>query len=188
MLYGGGLWRTWFDRDLTIAGKIIVKVDQKLESRYWHAKRPLLKLPNLAIHLAREETAIQKETEMKPVIAMSVVENLFKGGIESIADDKFKVDEKHFSTLTDLMARDLGIARENIVDFELNICDSQPAQLVGMHDEFVSSPRLDNLGSSLCALEALIKHSKLDVQSNRKHAEVDMIMLFDHEEVGSASA
>lgn len=64
---------------------------------------------------------------MKPVIAMSVVENLFKGGIESIADDKFKVDEKHFATLTDLMARDLGISREHIVDFELNICDSQPA-------------------------------------------------------------
>jgi aspartyl aminopeptidase len=54
-----------------------------------------------------------------------------------------------------------------------------------MFEEFVSSPRLDNLGSSLCALEALIKHSKLDVQTSRQHAEVDMIMLFDHEEIGS---
>ena len=61
---------------------------------------------------------------MKPVLAMSVVENLFKGGIEAIGDDKFRIDEKHFLTLTDLMARDLGVARENIVDFELNICDS----------------------------------------------------------------
>lgn len=57
-----------------------------------------------------------------------------------------------------------------------------------MFEEFVSSPRLDNLGSSLCALEALIKHSKLDVQTSRQHAEVDMIMLFDHEEIGSKSA
>lgn len=57
-----------------------------------------------------------------------------------------------------------------------------------MHEEFVSSPRLDNLGSSFCALEALIKHSKLDVKTVRQHAEVDMILLFDHEEVGSASA
>lgn len=55
---------------------------------------------------------------------MSVVENLFKGGIEAIGDDKFRIDEKHFLTLTDLMARDLGVIRENIVDFELNICDS----------------------------------------------------------------
>lgn len=119
---------------------------------------------------------------------MSVVENLFKGGIESIADDKFRIDEKHFASLTDLMANDLGIKREDIVDFELNLCDSQPAGLVGIHEEFVSSPRLDNLGSSLCALDALIKHSKKDVKTHRQHAEIDMIMLFDHEEVGSGSA
>lgn len=57
MLYGGGLWRTWFDRDLTLAGKVIVKSadSNKLESRYWWAKKPLVKLPNLAIHLCREE-------------------------------------------------------------------------------------------------------------------------------------
>jgi aspartyl aminopeptidase len=112
MLYGGGLWRTWYDRDLTMAGKIIIKVGDKLESRYWHAKRPLVKLPNLAIHLCREETAIAKEVETKPLIAMSVVENLFKGGIEAIADDKFRIDEKHFATLTDMMANDIGVKRE----------------------------------------------------------------------------
>ena len=57
-----------------------------------------------------------------------------------------------------------------------------------MHEEFVSSPRLDNLASSLCALDALIKHSKHDVKKARQHSEIDMIILFDHEEVGSASA
>jgi aspartyl aminopeptidase len=57
-----------------------------------------------------------------------------------------------------------------------------------MHEEFVSSPRLDNLASSLCALDAIIKHSKLDIKAHRHHSEVDMIMLFDHEEVGSQSA
>jgi len=129
MLYGGGLWRTWYDRDLMIAGKVIIKPkdSDKLESRYWASKRPLVKLPNLAIHLSREETAIQKEVEMKPLIAMSVVENLFKGGIEPIADDKFRIDEKHFATLTDLMANDIGVSRDQIVDFELNLCDSHPA-------------------------------------------------------------
>lgn len=57
-----------------------------------------------------------------------------------------------------------------------------------MHEEFVSSPRLDNLASSLCALDAIIKHSKKDVKTARNHSEVDMIILFDHEEVGSQSA
>lgn len=74
--------------------------------------------------MAREEVAIQKESEMKPLIATSVVENLFAGGVEPISDDKFRVGEKHFSTLTDLMAKDLGVLRENIVDFEMNLCDS----------------------------------------------------------------
>jgi aspartyl aminopeptidase len=128
MLYGGGLWRTWFDRDLNIAGKVIIQAENgKLESRLWNAKKPLVKLPNLAIHLAREETSMEKETQLKPVIAMSVVENIFAGGIEKIADDKFKVDEKHFSSLTNLMANDLGVKREQIVDFELNLCDSMPS-------------------------------------------------------------
>lgn len=57
-----------------------------------------------------------------------------------------------------------------------------------MHEEFVSSPRLDNLASSLCALDAIIMHSKKDVKTARNHSEVDMIILFDHEEVGSQSA
>lgn len=70
---------------------------------------------------------MEKETQLKPVIAMSVVENIFAGGIEKIADDKFKVDEKHFSSLTNLMANDLGVKREQIVDFELNLCDSMPS-------------------------------------------------------------
>ena len=63
-----------------------------------------------------------------------------------------------------------------------------PSQLIGIHEEFVSSPRLDNLASSLCALDALVKHSKVDQKKMRNHSEIDMILLFDHEEVGSTSA
>lgn len=70
------------------------------------------------------------------------------------------------------------------MDFELNVIDAQPSQLVGLHKEFVSSPRLDNLGSSLISLDSII-----DVhQQENNHAEVSMIMLFDHEEIGSQSA
>ena len=85
------------------------------------------------------------------------------------------------------MAKDLQVPRDSIIDFELNAYDSQPSCLVGLHDEFVSSPRLDNLASSLCSLDALIQRSKVPM-AERDHSEIDMIMLFDHEEVGSQSA
>jgi aspartyl aminopeptidase len=54
MTYGGGLWRTWFDRDLTLAGKVIVMEKGKLVSKLWYAKKPLIVLPSLCIHLDRE--------------------------------------------------------------------------------------------------------------------------------------
>ena len=53
MTYGGGLWRTWFDRDLSLAGKVIVKDGNQLVAKYWNAVRPLMKVPSLAIHLDR---------------------------------------------------------------------------------------------------------------------------------------
>lgn len=83
-----------------------------------------------------------------------------------------------------MMAKDIGVTRENIVNFELNFCDTNPAALTGMHEEFICSPRLDNLASSLASLDALIAHAKV-APEERNHSEIDMIMLFDHEEVGS---
>ena len=79
---------------------------------------------------------------------------------------------------------ELGVDPHTIVDFELNVVDTQPAGLVGLHKEFLSSPRLDNLGSSLVALDAILETPA----SKDQTAEVNMIMLFDHEEVGSQSA
>ena len=67
------------------------------------------------------------------------------------------------------------------------MCDAQPACLIGIHDEFISSPRLDNLASSITALDAIIEHAKAAPET-RNHSEIDMVMLFDHEEIGSQSA
>ncbi len=93
---------------------------------------------------------------------MCVIDSLFAGGVEKITEDSFRIDEKHFGTLTQMIAKDIGVKSSQIIDFELNVCDTMPAQLVGMHEEFVSAPRLDNLGSSLCALDSIIRHFKLD--------------------------
>lgn len=186
MCYGGGLWRTWLDRDLTLAGKVIVNEGNKLVSKYWHAGRPLVMLPSLCIHLdpEREAFKINKENHLKPFMATQIVDQLFSGGVTPISEDTFNIEANHYATLTDMMAKDIGVPRENIVNFELNFCDTNPAALTGMHEEFICSPRLDNLASSLASLDALIAHAKV-APEERNHAEIDMIMLFDHEEVGS---
>jgi aspartyl aminopeptidase len=76
MCYGAGLWRTWLDRDLTLAGKVIVKEGDKLVGKYWNAKRPLVNLPSLCIHLDPEKKAftINKEDHLKPVIATAMID------------------------------------------------------------------------------------------------------------------
>jgi aspartyl aminopeptidase len=187
MTYGGGLWRTWFDRDLGVAGKVIIQQGDTLVSKLWNSNRPLMKVCSLAIHLdTSEEFKPNKEIHTKPILCTEVVNQLFGGDIEKIDDDKYQLDDKHMTNLTSMIASDLGVERDSIIDFELNCYDSLPSGFVGMHDEFVSSPRLDNLGSSLASLDSLIQHSKNEAV--RDHSEVDMIMLFDHEEVGSCSA
>lgn len=77
------------------------------------------------------------------------------------------------------------MSADEIVDFELSAYDHHPPAIIGLHKEFVASPRLDNLASSLCSLDALVDYSK---NANLDNAEVSMIILFDHEEIGSKSA
>jgi len=84
-----------------------------------------------------------------------------------------------------MVAKDLDVAIDQIIDFEFEAYDAQRPDITGLHREFLSSQRLDNMASSLCSLDALRKHFKSDERDN---AEVSMIMLFDHEEVGSTSA
>ena len=121
MTYGGGLWRTWFDRDLTLAGKVIVQDGETLRAKYWASGKPLMKVPSLAIHLDRsDEFKPNKEVHLKPILTTGVVNCLFGDDVEKIADDKFRLEEKHMNTLTDLIAKDLSISRDSIIDFELN--------------------------------------------------------------------
>jgi aspartyl aminopeptidase len=86
-------------------------------------------------------------------------------------------------TFLQRVADDCSIKPEQIVDFELSAYDFQKPALFGLHREFVASPRLDNLASSLASLDSLVEDSTKD----RDHKEISMIMLFDHEEIGSRS-
>jgi len=73
-------------------------------------------------------------------------------------DDVFNVGAKHFATFMDRIATDLGVETDQIVDFEFCAYDAHPPAIIGLHQEFVSSPRLDNLASSLSSLDSLIEH------------------------------
>jgi aspartyl aminopeptidase len=111
-----------------------------------------------------------------------VIEQVFGGAASQSGEDTYQCEEKHYRSLLAKIGAEIGSDPKHIVDFELNVIDTQPPALVGLHREFVSSPRLDNLGSSLVALDAIVEAGHGD------NAEVSMIMLFDHEEIGSQSA
>lgn len=180
--YGGGLWSTWFDRDLTVAGRVIVRVNGSLQQRLVRITKPILRIPMLAIHLQRDYYTQgfkpNTQTHLAPLLATSIKAELkeSKGG-----------KSHHHTVLLELIASELGAEVDDIVDFELNVCDVQPATIGGIKDEFIYSGRLDNLAMSFCALQALIESSSaLGALDDEEH--VRAIALFDHEEVGSASA
>ena len=106
MTYGGGLWRTWFDRDLSLAGKVIVRGEGGvLQSKYWRAGKALMKVPSLAIHLDRsEEFKPNKEIHLKPVLSTGIVNSLFGEGVTPLEEDAFALEDRHMNTLTSLMA------------------------------------------------------------------------------------
>ncbi|OBA19598.1 peptidase M18, aminopeptidase I [Metschnikowia bicuspidata var. bicuspidata NRRL YB-4993] len=188
--YGGLIAHSWFDRDLSVAGRVYVREKSgKYVPRLVHLRKPLMRIPTLAIHLDREvnkKFEFNKETELLPIAGQE------KFG-HSCADDpnlqlstsEFEavkhVVERHNESLLILIAKDLGVEVSQIEDFELLLCDYQDATLGGMHDEFIFAPRQDNLTSCFASMEALLASEPAEEGAL-------MISLFDHEEIGSVSA
>ncbi|PIA51278.1 hypothetical protein AQUCO_01100249v1 [Aquilegia coerulea] len=198
--YGGGLWHTWFDRDLTVAGRVMIKEKKDGSVSYLHRlvriQEPIMRVPTLAIHLDRgtDGFKVNTQTHLVPVLATSIKAELNKVAVESRGEDcgsksseSTADNKKHHSLLLQLLAAQLGCGPNDICDFELQLCDTQPSIVAGAMKEFIFSGRLDNLCMSFCSLKALIEslssESSLDDETG-----VRMVALFDHEEVGSSSA
>lgn len=203
--YGGGLWHTWFDRDLGLSGRVFVRDNDKIEQRLVQIHRAVLRIPNLAIHLQtaeeRKAFAVNKEDHLSPILAMAAQKALSgedtEKGKDGDSDDndgetKSKDGDDGWTEhqeplLLQLLAAEMDVSLENIVDFELNLFDVQMASLGGVHSEFVHSARLDNLASCYLAVQALIDCVGQD-DYLQNDCDISMIVLYDHEEVGSSSA
>lgn len=198
--YGGGLWHTWFDRDLSIAGRVVVTdKNGEFASKLVKIDRPILRIPNLAIHLDRTQNdgfKFNPETEFIPILGQ-VADDLNTAKPKSAwantapAPNTTGIAHNHHPQLISLLAEELSVSADSIQDFELSLYDTQPSTLGGLNNEFIFSPRLDNLMSTFCAVEAIVEsvsEENIARVDSARAGQVNVIACFNHEEVGSVSS
>ena len=160
-VYGGVLLSTWFDRDLSLAGRVAIANEGSVLSELVDFERAVGVVPNLAIHLNRDANSCRKINPQEE-LPMTL------GRAEKDAELDFK----------ELLARELDRSPRDIAAFEICAYPTERAQIVGLEQELLASARLDNLLSCFIVVEAII---------NNDQAEGTMIVLNDHEEIGSVS-
>lgn len=170
-VYGGPIMSTWFDRPLTLAGRVIVRGEDVMqpETLLLHIKRPLLQISNLAIHFNRQVNdgvALSKQKDVLPLL----------GQITSQLETDNLLMNVILEELNSTIA-DCQFCAKDVLDFDLYLADATPACTFGVHNEFISSGRLDDLSMCYAGLEALIASDTTDT--------TQVLALFDNEETGS---
>jgi aspartyl aminopeptidase len=168
-IYGGVLLHTWLDRDLSLAGRVVLRTPDGPRTVLVDFARPLLRVPNLAIHLQREIATeglrLNPQTHVVPVLGLEGAPPL----PELLAQE--------------LRARGVAGRAEDVLSFDLMAYDTQPAVVAGARGEFVQASRIDNLASCHAATSALVRAVHAGPVAATRG-----IAFFDHEEVGSRSA
>lgn len=196
--YGGGIWHTWFDRDLSIAGRVMVKDGKgNYQQKLIKVDRPILRIPTLAIHLDRTTSFDpNKENELFPIAGLVAAELNRTGAkkYETDADEtdaEFKplkvLSDRHHPYVVEIIAEHAGVDVDDVVDFEIVLYDTQKGCIGGINNELIFSARLDNLGMTYCAIEGLIESLSFP-SALEKESSIRLTTCFDHEEIGSTSA
>ncbi|MBQ5642666.1 MAG: M18 family aminopeptidase [Bacteroidaceae bacterium] len=169
-LYGGAIMSTWMDRPLSLAGRVVLAGESMTEPEVhlMRIERPILTIPNLAIHFNRQVNdgvALSKQKDMLPVLTIQ----------QTVSDERGAVSG---SILKALISEELGVKAEDILDFDLYLYDTTPAQCVGLHGELIQSGRLDDLSMAHAGMEALLTDAGTPEVTK-------CLAVFDNEETGS---
>lgn len=165
-VYGGPIMSTWFDRPLTLAGRVIVRGKDAMNpvTKLLHVKRPLLQISNLAIHFNRQVNdgvALSRQKDVLPILG--------------IISNELECD----NLLINIIREELDVNADDILDFDLYLADATPACTFGVHNEFISSGRIDDLSMCYAGLEALLANAGTTANATQ------VLAIFDNEETGS---
>jgi aspartyl aminopeptidase len=167
--YGGALLHTWLDRDLSLAGRVSLEAGEQTRIVLLDFGRPLLYVPNLAVHLQRELRSeglkLNAQTQLVPIAGLEDAPPL----AELVAD------ELRGQQIAD-------VAPEEVLAFDLMTYDTQPPAVAGARGEFIQASRIDDLASCHAALSALLAAAGSPAAFTRA------LVIYDHEEVGSRTA
>ena len=166
-VYGGPILSTWFDRPLSIAGRVLVKGKSliKPEVKLLKVDRPILIIPNLAIHMNRsvnEGFAINKQKDTLPLVGF-------------IND---KLEKQDF--LINLISNEIGVNKDDILDFDLFLYEYEKGCLLGLEEELISAGRLDDLWMVYCSVKAL--------EDSKENKATKVMIAIDNEEIGSLTS
>lgn len=196
--YAGGLGKTWWDRDLGIGGRVHVREGEKIVTKLAKLDWPIAKIPTLAEHFGQpSQGPFNKETQMVPIIGLeSASERMNAANVPTPAPfsqppllSSGQSLNTFVSTQPPALVKAIGVSLglgsnelHNIVNWELELFDTQPATVIGLHKELISAGRIDDKLCSWSALQALIESSSYGTEDSSL---IKVVGLFDDEEIGS---
>lgn len=163
-VYGGPILNTWLDRPLSVAGRVALRSNNPFKPavKIIDIRKPIFIIPNLAIHMNRDVNKgveLNRQTDMAPLACILEEE----------------INKENF--FLEYLSKHLQVDVKDILDFELYVYNTDKGERIGMNEEFISSPRLDNITSVVACVQGIISSNRVDG--------INVIALYDNEEIGS---